>query len=94
MESSKRLKEVKEEIENRLEEKDKLELELQRLKNQEKKIRRQLSEKERKKRNRRLIQRGAMLEKYIERAESLSNEEVADILDKVFLNVDWTQGED
>ena len=94
MEGSKRLKKVNEEIESGLEEKDKLEVKLQQLKNQEKKIRRQQSEKERKKRNRRLIQRGAMLEKYIEGAEDLSNDQVSDILDKVFLNIDWTQEED
>ena len=94
MERSKRLIEINEEIGNRLEEKDKLEVELQQLKNQEKKMKRQLSEKEHKKRNRRLIQRGEMLEKYIEGAENLSNEEVGDILDKAFLNIDWTQEED
>ncbi|MGF3076192.1 DUF3847 domain-containing protein [Facklamia sp. P12955] len=83
-----RLNEVKDEIENLLEEKGKCELELEQLKNQEKKIKRQISQRERKKRTRRLIERGAILERYIEGAEEKSNEEIIEILDKVFLNMD------
>ncbi|MGF3112973.1 DUF3847 domain-containing protein [Facklamia sp. P9177] len=86
--NTKRLNQVKDEIENLLEEKGKCELELEQLKNQEKKIKRQISQKERKKRTKRLIERGAILESYIEKAEEKSNDEIIEILDKVFLNMD------
>lgn len=87
MENTKRLNRVKDEIESLLAEKERYEIELQQLKNQEKKIKRQISQDERKKRTRRLIERGAILESYIEGAEEKSNEEIQDILDKAFLNI-------
>ncbi|MGF3076563.1 DUF3847 domain-containing protein [Facklamia sp. P12934] len=67
MGSTKRLNLLKDEIENLLDEKEKCELELEQLKNQEKKIKRQISQKESKKRTKRLIERGAILESYIEK---------------------------
>ncbi|MGF3141631.1 DUF3847 domain-containing protein [Facklamia sp. P12945] len=88
MKNTKRLNQVKYEIENLLEEKEKCEFELEQLKNQEKKIKRQISQRERKKRTKRLIERGAILESYIEKAEEKSNDEIIEILDKVFLNMD------
>lgn len=88
MENTKKLNQVKDEIENLLDEKEKCELELEQLKNQEKKIKRQISQRERKKRTKRLIERGAILESYIEGAEEKSNKEIIEILDKVFLNID------
>lgn len=87
MENTKRLNQVKDEIESLLAEKEKYEIELQQLKNQEKKIKIQISQDERKKRTRRLIERGAILESYIEGAEEKSNEKIQDILDKAFLNI-------
>lgn len=54
------------------------------LKNQGKKIRKQASLEERKKRNHRLIERGAILESFIERASEKSNEEIKDILQRTF----------
>ncbi|MGF3114317.1 DUF3847 domain-containing protein [Facklamia sp. P12937] len=88
MKNTKRLNQVKYEIENLLEEKEKCEFELEQLKNQEKKTKRQISQRERKKRTKRLIERGAILESYIEKAEEKSNDEIIEILDKVFLNMD------
>ncbi len=53
---------------------DKTEKQLKQLENQEKKILRQDKLREQKKRNHRLIIRGAMLESFIENAEELTNE--------------------
>ena len=83
----KKLKQVNKEIENLLDEKEKCEIKLQQLKNQEKKIKKEISQIERRKRTKRLIERGAILEKYIDEAEELSNLEIQAILDKVFLNI-------
>ena len=57
---------------------------LSQLKNQEKKIRKQTSLEERKKRNHRLIERGAILESLIEGASEKSNEEIKAILQRAF----------
>ncbi len=54
------------------------------LKNQEKKIRNRASLEERKKRNHRLIERGAILESFIEGASEKSNQEIKDILQRAF----------
>ena len=54
------------------------------LKNQEKKIRNRASLEERKKRNYRLIERGAILESFIEGASEKSNQEIKDILQRAF----------
>ena len=62
IDNSKRLAQVNEDINKLLTEKKKTEKELDQLKNQEKKIRRKKSIEERKKRNHRLIQRGAILD--------------------------------
>lgn len=88
IDNSKRLAQVNEDINKLLTEKKKTEKELDQLKNQEKKIRRKKSIEERKKRNHRLIQRGAILESYIDKADEKTNEEIQVILDKVFLNLD------
>lgn len=78
------LQKVKSEIEMKENELEKCEKKLMQLKNQEKKIRKQASLEERKKRNHRLIERGAILESFIEGAEEKSNEEIKAILEKVF----------
>ena len=78
------LKKVKSEIELKENELEKYEKKLVQLKNQEKKIRKQASLEERKKRNHRLIERGAILESFIEGASEKSNEEINDILQKHF----------
>lgn len=63
------LQKVKSEIELKENELEKYEKKLVQLKNQEKKIRKRASLEERKKRNHRLIKRGAILESFIERAK-------------------------
>lgn len=54
------------------------------LKNQGKKLEKTASIKERKKRTHRLIERGAILESFIEDASELSGSEIKAILEKVF----------
>ena len=84
MDNKTELEKVKAEIESKQEEKEKYEKKLSQLKNQEKKLKRIASIEERKKRNHRLIERGAILESFIEGASEKSNEEIKDILQKVF----------
>lgn len=60
------LEKVKAEIESKKEEKEKYEKQLSQLKNQEKKLKKMESLEERKKRTHRLIERGAILESFIE----------------------------
>ena len=78
------LQKVKSEIELKENELEKYEKKLVQLKNQEKRIRKQARLEERKKRNHRLIERGAILESFIEGASEKSNEEINDILQKHF----------
>lgn len=88
MKKGKTLQEVQEQITELEEEKEKYEKKLSQLKNQEKKIRKRASLEERKKRNHRLIERGAILESFIEGASDKSNGEIKDILQKLFQKVD------
>lgn len=81
---------VKSEIELKENELEKCEKKLVQLKNQEKKIRKRASLKERKKRNHRLIERGAILESFIEGASEKSNEEIKSILQRAFQKADGT----
>lgn len=87
MDRQRELKKIKLEIESKEIQKEKYELQLEQLKNQERKIKRVISQEERKKRTKRLIVRGAILESYIEGAEEKTNEEIQEILDKLFLNI-------
>ena len=82
MNNTKKLKEIREVIENKRKEKEKCEIKLQQLENQERKIKRQISQEERKKRTRRLIERGAILESLIENAEELTDEEIKILLEE------------
>lgn len=84
------LEKVKAEIESKQEEKEKYEKKLIQLQNREKELKRMASLKERKKRSHRLIERGAILESFIEGASDKSNEEIKDILQKVFQKADRT----
>ena len=84
MDNRTKLQKVKSEIELKENELEKYEKKLVQLKNQEKKIRRRASLEERKKRNHRLIERGAILESFIEGASEKSNEEIKAILQKAF----------
>ena len=78
------LQKVKSEIELKENELEKYEKKLVQLKNQEKKIRKQASLEEHKKRNHRLIERGAILESFIEGASKKSNQEIKAILQRIF----------
>ena len=78
------LQKVKSEIELKENELEKYEKKLVQLKNQEKKIRKQASFEERKKRNHRLIERGAILESFIPNAQGYSNQEIKNILQELF----------
>ncbi|MDO5717424.1 MAG: DUF3847 domain-containing protein [Tissierellia bacterium] len=84
MEDNKNFKQVKKEIEKLDAEKEQYEVKLEQLKNQEKKIRRKISQEERKRRPKRLIERGAILESFIDEASEKSNEEIKAILQTVF----------
>lgn len=78
------LEKVKAEIESKREEKEKYKKKLSQLKNQEKKIRKRASLEERKKKNHRLIERGVILESFIEGESDKTNEEIKEILQKIF----------
>ena len=80
------LQKLKSEIKLKENELEKYEKKLVQLKNQEKKIRKQASFEERKKRNHRLIERGAILESFIEGASEKSNQEIKAILQRVIQN--------
>lgn len=88
MDNKTELEKVKAEIESKQEKKEKYEKKLAQLKNQEKKLKRMAIIAERKKRNHRLIERGAILESFIEGASDKNNEEIKDILQKAFRKAD------
>ena len=90
MDNKTELEKMKAEIESKQEEKEKYEKKLVQLQNREKELRKMASIEERKKRNHRLIERGAILESFIEGASDKTNEEIKNILQKVFQKVDWT----
>ena len=78
------LSRVKNEINDLSKKKETYENKLIQLKNQGKKLEKTASIKERKKRTHRLIERGAILESFIEDASELSGSEIKAILEKVF----------
>ena len=84
MDNKTELEKMKAEIESKQEEKEKYEKKLVQLQNREKELKKMASLKERKKRNHRLIERGAILESFIEGASGKSNEEIKGILRKAF----------
>ena len=88
MDNKTELEKMKAEIESKQEEKEKYEKKLVQLQNREKELRKIASIEERKKRNHRLIERGAILESFIEGASDKTNEEIKNILQKVFQKVD------
>lgn len=84
MDNKTELEKVKAEIESKQEEKEKYERRLVQLQNREKELKKMASLKERKKRDHRLIERGAILESFIEGASEKTNEEIKDILQRAF----------
>lgn len=84
MNSLDELSRVKNEINDLSKKKETYKNKLIQLKNQGKKLEKTASIKERKKRTHRLIERGAILESFIEDASELSGSEIKAILEKVF----------
>lgn len=84
MNSLDELSRVKNEINDLSKKKETYENKLIQLKNQGKKLEKTASIKERKRRTHRLIERGAILESFIEDASELSGAEIKAILEKVF----------
>ena len=84
MNSLDELSRVKNEINDLSKKKETYENKLIQLKNQGKKLEKTASIKERKKRTHRLIERGAILESFIEDASELSGSEIKAILEKGF----------
>lgn len=80
MKEQKTLQELKSEIAELEEEKEKYSMELKQLQNQGKKLEKLANEKERKRRNHRLIQRGLIVERVIENPLMFTNEEIEKLL--------------
>ena len=74
------LQEVQEQISELQEEREKCDLKLKQLQNQGKKLEKLANEKERKRRNHRLIQRGLIVERVIENPLMFTNEEIEELL--------------
>ncbi len=84
MDNKTELQKIQLEIKSKQAEKEKYEKKLVQLKNREKKLRRITSNQERKRRTHRLIERGAMLESFIDGASEKTNDEIMAILKEVF----------
>ena len=82
------LQKIKSEIETKQAELEKYEKKIVQLKNREKQIKKMASIEGRKKRTHRLIERGAILESFIEGASEKSNEEIKEILQRTFRKTD------
>ena len=82
------LQKIKSEIETKQAELEKYEKKIVQLKNREKQIKKMASIEGRKKRTHRLIERGAILECFIEGASEKSNEEIKEILQRAFRKTD------
>lgn len=78
---SKELNNIRQDIKEKEKEREKYDRQLKQLLNREKKLKRQISQEERKKRTHRLIEWGAILESFIEEAEGKSNEEIKAIIE-------------
>ena len=74
------LQEVQEQISELQEEREKCDVKLKQLQNQGKKLEKLANEKERKRRNHRLIQRGLIVERVIENSLMFANEEIEELL--------------
>lgn len=80
MRKEKTLQEVQEQISELQEEREKCDVKLKQLQNQGKKLEKLANEKERKRRNHRLIQRGLIVERVIENSLMFANEEIEELL--------------
>ena len=80
MKKEKTLQEVQEQISELQEEREKCDVKLKQLQNQGKKLEKLANEKERKRRNHRLIQRGLIVERVIKNPLMFTNEEIEELL--------------
>ena len=80
MKKEKTLQEVQEQISELQEEREKCDVKLKQLQNQGKKLEKLANEKERKRRNHRLIQRGLIVERVIENSLMFANDEIEELL--------------
>ena len=80
MKKEKTLQEVQEQISELQEEKEKCDVKLKQLQNQGKKLEKLANEKERKRRNHRLIQRGLIVERVVENPFMFADEEIEKLL--------------
>ena len=80
MKKEKTLQEVQEQISELQEEKEKCDVKLKQLQNQSKKLEKLANEKERKRRNHRLIQRGLIVERVVKNSLMFTNEEIEKLL--------------
>ena len=80
MKKEKTLQEVQEQISELQEEREKCDVKLKQLQNQGKKLEKLANEKERKRRNHRLIQRGLIVERAVKNPLIFTNEEIEKLL--------------
>ena len=80
MQKENTLQEVQEQISELQQEREKCDVKLKQLQNQGKKLEKLANEKERKRRNHRLIQRGLIVERVIENSLMFANEEIEELL--------------
>ena len=80
MKKEKTLQEIQEQIYELQEEKEKCDVKLKQLQNQSKKLEKLANEKERKRRNHRLIQRGLIVERVVKNSLMFTNEEIEKLL--------------
>lgn len=80
MKKEKTLQEIQEQISELQEEKEKCDVKLKQLQNQSKKLEKLANEKERKRRNHRLIQRGLIVERMVKNSLMFTNEEIEKLL--------------
>ena len=80
MKKEKTLQEIQEQISELQEEKEKCDVKLKQLQNQEKKLEKLANERERKKRNHRLIQRGLIVESVVKNPLVFTDEEIEKLL--------------
>ena len=80
MKKEKTLQEIQEQISELQEEKEKCDVKLKQLQKQSKKLEKLANEKERKRRNHRLIQRGLIVERVVKNSLMFTNEEIEKLL--------------
>ena len=91
MKKEKTLQEVQEQISELQEEREKCDVKLKQLQNQGKKLEKLANEKERKRRNQRLIQRGLIVERVIKNPLIFTNEEIEELLKLVTHTEEYRQ---